>query len=172
MEIWKDIIWYEWIYKISNLWRVKSFKNWRWGTKKTWYILKPTVRDWYNTISIWRTERIHRLVAQHFIPNQNNLPFVCHKKENNPSIDKVDNLFWGTQKDNIQDMMNKWRSWSVWIKWKLHKQSKKVKQIRDWIVINIWDSMADIYRELWIDHISDCCKGKRNTSWWFKWEYV
>lgn len=23
-EIWKDVVWYEWLYQISNLWRVKS----------------------------------------------------------------------------------------------------------------------------------------------------
>lgn len=25
-EIWKDISWYEWLYQVSNLWRVKKNK--------------------------------------------------------------------------------------------------------------------------------------------------
>lgn len=36
---------------------------------------------------------VHRLVAQAFIPNPNNLPIINHKDEN-PSKNIVDNLEW------------------------------------------------------------------------------
>lgn len=52
--------------------------------------------------------RVHRLVAQAFIPNPNNLPFVLHK-DDNPSNPHKDNLFWGTNKDNVADMHSKGR---------------------------------------------------------------
>lgn len=42
---------------------------------------------------------IHRLVAQAFIPNPDNLPCVNHKDEN-PNNNNVDNLEWCTQKYN------------------------------------------------------------------------
>lgn len=135
-------------------------------------LMKKTISNWYNVVNLWKIFRIHRLVAMHFIPNPDNLPCVCHKIESIPAIDNVDNLFWGTQKDNISDMIKKWRSGTLWIMWELHKQSKKVRQIKDWNVIKEWESIWTIKRELWIDHISECCKWKRNTSWWFKWEYV
>lgn len=47
---------------------------------------------------------IHRLVAEAFIPNPNNYPYVCHK-DGNPKNNKIDNLYWGTQKMNISDTL-------------------------------------------------------------------
>ena len=43
---------------------------------------------------------ISRLVAIVYIPNPLGLPYVCHKN-NNPLINKVSNLYWGTQKMNM-----------------------------------------------------------------------
>lgn len=45
---------------------------------------------------------IHRLVAQAFIPNPNNLPEVNHKDKNTQNP-KVENLEWCTRKDNLYD---------------------------------------------------------------------
>lgn len=44
---------------------------------------------------------VHRLIAQTFIPNPNNLPQVNHKDEN-PSNNNVDNLEWCTLQYNIR----------------------------------------------------------------------
>lgn len=45
--------------------------------------------------------KVSRLVALAYIPNPNNKPYVCHK-DNNPLNNRVSNLYWGTQKENIQ----------------------------------------------------------------------
>lgn len=44
----------------------------------------------------------HRLIAEAFIPNPNNLPYVCHK-DDNTSNNCASNLFWGTHQDNMDD---------------------------------------------------------------------
>ena len=50
-----------------------------------------------------RKFKVHRLVALAYIPNPNNKPCVCHK-DNNPLNNRVSNLYWGTQKENQQQM--------------------------------------------------------------------
>lgn len=52
---------------------------------------------------------VHRLVAEIYIPNPDNLPCVLHKDDDKANPHK-DNLFWGTHQDNTLDMFNKGRS--------------------------------------------------------------
>ena len=80
-EIFKDIEEYEGLYQISNLGRVKSLK---YGKER---ILKPAKdKKGYLYVCLYKQGkmkiyRVHRLVAQAFIPNPNNLPQVNHKDE-------------------------------------------------------------------------------------------
>lgn len=48
-----------------------------------------------------KKQKISRLVALAYIPNPNNYPNICHK-DNNPLNNHVSNLYWGTQKMNMQ----------------------------------------------------------------------
>lgn len=186
METWKQIIGYEWLYEISSIWRVKSFQKWR------NFIMKPWKTNHYSWISLsGKPEKInyliHRLVAQHFIPNPDNLPCVLHIKEdldeNGMLYNWEDNLYWGTYKENTQDMYNKWRSKNhfktnhphKWLLWKNHFLSKKVNQYtKDLKFIKTWDCISDIERILWIDHpnISACCKWKYKSAGWYVWKYI
>lgn len=56
-------------------------------------------------------ESVHRLVAETFIPNPNNLPVVMHK-DNDKLNNHVSNLEWGTQADNIQQSV--WEGRNRW----------------------------------------------------------
>ncbi len=110
-EEWKDIIGYEGLYQVSNLGRVKSL--FRFSKRKNYVI---TIQEkllkilngpkGYNLIrlsrnGILKTYRLHRLIAQAFIPNPENKPEVNHingnKKDN-----CVNNLEWVTSAENMQ----------------------------------------------------------------------
>lgn len=56
--------------------------------------------------------KVYRLVALAYIPNPENKPCVCHK-DNNKSNDWVENLYWGTYKENSQQMVMDGRSTKV-----------------------------------------------------------
>ena len=159
---------------------------------RLWKYMKSFfIKWWYSRINLYKnlinkSNSIHRLVAQHFIPNPNNLPCVLHRKEDLDENWRLynweDNLFWWTHTDNMRDKHNKWRAnnhlqknnFMKWKFWKDHHSSKKVNQYSlEWEFIKTWDSLMDIERELWIKNvcISYCCRWKYKKSWWFKWEY-
>lgn len=67
-------------------------------------ILKPYIRQGYYSVGLRKNgkrthKRIHRLVAQAFIPNPDNLPQVNHKDENKLN-NAVSNLEWCTNTYN------------------------------------------------------------------------
>lgn len=94
-EIWKDVVGYEGIYKISNYGRIKKGnKIFKTEKYKNYFIVKLTKNG------VRKRTGVHRLVAQAFIPNPNNLPEINHKDEN-PSNNCVDNLEWCDRKYNM-----------------------------------------------------------------------
>jgi hypothetical protein len=87
---------------------------WSFRHKEPKILKQSTDHDGYNTIKLRNLEgkkilRVHRLVALTYIPNPNDYPIVCHKVESIPMNNHKDNLWWGTSKQNIQDMMKKGR---------------------------------------------------------------
>lgn len=83
-------------------------------TPNTWKIRKPTVstNGYIKYGFCLRFKKIktqlyaHRLVAEAYIPNPNNLPIVMHL-DDNPKNNSVENLKWGTTLDNIRDCIKK-----------------------------------------------------------------
>ncbi len=110
IEIWKDIIGHEGTYQVSNLGRVKSLNRiiiYSNGCVHNQHgkILSGFINtNGYKSIDLYKNKKskkyyIHRLVAEAFIPNPNNLPEVNHKDENKLN-NIVDNLEWCTSSEN------------------------------------------------------------------------
>lgn len=150
-EIWKDIKGYEGLYQVSNLGRVKSVKTGR--------LLKQFLNDMgYFKLVLHKNKkiknfRVHRLVADAFIQNDNNYYIVNHKngvKTDNRAV----NLEFCTQKENITHA----------IKNGLKSDNIPVLQCDlQGNVIKKWDSMTEASKELNIPlpSISNCCKNKK-----------
>ena len=111
-EIWKDIKGFEELYQVSNLGNVKRletmqetpyFTNTDYRTIRS-RILKPQIRGKYLCVRLCKENtitqiNIHRIVAETFISNPSEYPIVMHL-DNDKWNNKVDNLQWGTLKQN------------------------------------------------------------------------
>lgn len=169
MEIWKEIDGYP-NYMVSNFGRVKSLGRWingknkgkRWQEEK---IMKQQLfKCGYLYVCLWKERkmkycRVHRLVAEAFIPNPNNYPIINHKDENRQN-NNVENLEWCDQKYNVNfgTATERRRKTNT-----NHPSYSKVVLQYDLNgnFIKEWPSTMEIERQLGFanTHISNCCKG-------------
>jgi hypothetical protein len=166
-EQWKYINEYDGLYMISNYGNVYSIprKNTKGG------LVRKDYHFGYNRVTLCKDGKtkkffVHRLVAQHFLPNPNNLPQVNHKDENK-SNNRVDNLEWCTAKENCNYGK---RNEKI-----LHKRCKQIVQISKLLnKINFYNSAKDAEKQTGVQHqdIAKCCKGKRKTAGGFIWKYA
>lgn len=101
-EIWKDVIGYEGLYKVSSLGRIKRETGYR--QRHSGILIAPTHRR-YSQIRLSKdnakkTLLVHRLVALHFIDNPLNKTDVNHINGDR-SDNRVINLEWNTRKENL-----------------------------------------------------------------------
>lgn len=175
IEIWKDIKGYENIYQVSNLGRVKSLK---FGKEK---ILKPRLKcDGYVDVHLSskdkdQSPKIHRLVAEAFIPIPEELKKwygtqylqVNHKDENKTN-NCVENLEWCSAQYN-----------SMWgTKRERHKEKIKKSVMQydmDGTFIKRWNSIKDATYSI-VGHksgrIVDCLKGRCASAYGYMWKYT
>lgn len=111
-EEWKDIKGFEGRYQVSNLGRVRSLKTFMSSHGTVYEIDKITVfkpgycgrNGGYQCVGLMKNGkrnryRVHRLVADAFIPNPNNFPMIDHINRNK-SDNRVENLRWCDGKEN------------------------------------------------------------------------
>lgn len=167
MEIWKDIKGYEGKYQVSNYGNVKSLFRYK-------KILKPALQTkGYLCVMLYKPNKrflIHRLVAEAFIPNPDNLPCVNHKDEN-PTNNHVDNLEYCTHKYNNEygTRLKRVRETQQ----KNHKLSKKVYQYTiEGKFVREWESIMECGRNGFHQScVSLCCRGERKTHRGYIWSY-
>lgn len=109
-EIWKDINGYTGLYQISNFGRVKSLRRYVRGNGSSVRLIEERILihsvnpKGYPFVSLNKKNekhnfRIHRLVAESFIPNPDFKPQVNHK-DGNKLNNHFTNLEWCTNGEN------------------------------------------------------------------------
>lgn len=174
-EIWKPVVGYEGLYEVSNLGRVRSLDRYAKQPKGGLRLIKGRIlnqyinRCGYLFVSLSKNGKvkkitIHRLVAQAFIPNPDNLPEVNHKDECKTN-NRADNLEYCTRKYNLYYGTGNSR--------RADKQSKPVLQFDlQGNFIKEWSSLIEAGRNgFGQGNISLCCQGKQKFHKGFIWKY-
>lgn len=116
MEVWKDIKGYEGLYQVSSEGRVRALPRQgftKHGKRNHIHYLKPDVnyhhkgeyRVGYHRVTlckdgIYKRYMVHRLVAQAFIPNPENKPYINHI-DCDGTHNWIENLEWVTHSENM-----------------------------------------------------------------------
>lgn len=171
-EIWKDIEGFNGFYQVSNLGNVKSYKQ-----NKIKYLNKRITPKGYIEFKLTKNGKsnyykAHRLVAQAFIPNPNNLPQVNHidcNKQNNC----IDNLEWCTNSENqIHAYKNGLQPKRCGL------NSSRCRAVNQYTItgefIKHWDYIKQASDALNIPHnyIVRCCRGVYKTTQGFIFRYA
>ena len=172
VEVWKPVFGFE-NYQISNMGRLKRGNH---------FLKGALDKDGYHTMFLCKDGkqhhfRLHRLVAQAFIPNPKELETVDHidsDKNNNCAS----NLQWMSLTDNVQKY-SKEKGYVIGGKKNLIPRGKRGEKLRHPIVqmdlegniIRYFDSMMDAERATGIGsgRISNCVNGRKKTAGGYIW---
>ncbi len=107
IQEWRSIIGHESLYQVSSFGKIR---------KVTGELIAAHNACGYSFVRLKGSRkyiRIHRIVAEAFIPNPFNYPIINHK-DNSGFNNRVDNLEWCNQKQNLAHMTAQGRRSSYW----------------------------------------------------------
>lgn len=172
-EIWRNIEEYKGFYQVSNWGRIKSTQYWN-GTYER-ILTNNKGKNGYLSVQLYKNGKgkfylVHRLVAQAFLENPDNLPCINHRDECKTN-NNIDNLEYCSRKYNCNYGTRKQR---IVEKTKNGKLSKTVYQYTlDGKFIAEYPSTQEVERQLGYSssNIRTCCRGKQKTGYGYIWKY-
>lgn len=160
VEKWKAINGYEGLYEVSNHGKVRTAYG---------VILKGQANGDYRDIVLTKNKirkkyKVHRLVAEAFVPNPYGFPIINHIDEC-PSNNNAENLEWCTYKYNT--------NYGTCVKRRAVNHYKPVNQYSGEVFVKRWKSIMTASKCLGINSssITKVAKGKRKTAGGFGWRY-
>ena len=171
-------------YKVSNFGRILSLNYRRTGKAK---LMTPgTDKDGYFQVILYKngeskTCKVHRLVAETFLENPENLPEVNHKDENKKNNfvflnedgtvnKKKSNLEWKNHIDNCNHGTRNERAAKANTNGKCSKPVLQFSLSGE--LIREWPSVSECERNGFDQSaVCRCCNGKRKSHKGFRWEY-
>ena len=183
IEEWRTAVYdgevYEGLYKVSNLGKILSldYRN----TGKPGLMNPSEDTDGYFQVGLrkngeYKMCKVHRLVAQTFLPNPENKPCINHKIEGKKGKTMNMVIF------NIDGSVNKEKSTIEWVTPKenndygtrTERTSKRVLQLTlTGELIREWESTNECGRNGFnSSHVAACCNGKRKTHKGFRFIYA
>ncbi len=180
-EIWLPVVDYVGLYEVSNFGNVMSIDYNHTGRKEM--LSKCEDKHGYLRVQLWKngipkTLKIHRLVAEAFLPNLFDYCEVNHIDE-----DKHNN-FCGTPENDFNDGNLEWcdrkyncnfgtRNKRMVEKLTNGKLSKPVLQLtKTGELVREWPSMIEASRNGFNQgNIANCCRGKLKSHKGFIWQY-
>lgn len=172
--IWRDVVGYETKYEVSNTGLVRSKDRMDSAGRnriKGQVIKQASDKLGYKRLNLCESGKpkqwlVHRLVAEAFIDNSENLPCVNHKDEN-PSNNNAENLEWCTHRYNMNyGTKNERHSKSM--KGKMLNRPDKSRVViqydKNGNFIKRFESTCEAKRVTGLSqsNISACCRGVQN----------
>lgn len=171
MELWKQISSNP-NYEISNTGKIRRKKSIKEHsvTDKKGYL----TTDLYSN-GVRKSVRVHRVVAEEFIPNPDNKPEVNHK-DGNKHNNNVDNLEWVTKKENCEHAWKHGlaRSSCSMLGRKNPNAGRKGKPFRIVETGEVFETLHECEEKKNCNnrHINDCLKGRQKTHRGYHFEYI
>ncbi len=172
-EIWREVKGYEGLYDVSNIGNVRSL-NWR-HSGKTRNLFLKTHRDGYKQVELFKDGKkqmlcVHRIVAEAFLDNPENLPQVNHKNYDR-SDNSVANLEWCSASDNCK---HEWGNPKRKHRVSTHPKRAITQLSLSMIPIREWVDCLEIKKTCGMNQTSiwECCDKKRKTAYGYIWRYA